>query len=151
MWIEDRIDLYKQYFSDCKAVEPVKRLCKAGVPVDKLDALEAIRALNTELSDLYQVEIPVITCWVRDSSYVPETREIYLTEPELMAFLHEFRHHLQNIERRYERRGLTTEGKQDIALLPYQDCIYKLRGEDDAVAWSSMLIELCGHKVKGAI
>lgn len=139
MWIEDRVSLYKSYWSDCKAVEPVRKLLKAGVPVDKLEALEAIRALDTELSDLYMVEIPVITCWVRDSNYVPETREIYLTEPDLKDFLHCFRHHLQNIE----RRGLTTEGNQDLALLPYQDCIYKLRGEDDAVAWSTMLLEVC--------
>lgn len=143
MRIEDRIELYKSYWSDCKAVEPVRKLLKAGVPVDKLDALEAIRALDTELSDLYMVEIPVITCWVRDSNYVPETREIYLTEPDLKDFLHCFRHHLQNIERRYERRGLTTEGNQDLSLLPYQDCIYKLRGEDDAIAWSTMLLEAC--------
>ena len=52
MEIRDRADLYKSYFSDCKAVEPVKSLLHKGVPVDKLDALEAIRALNTELSDL---------------------------------------------------------------------------------------------------
>lgn len=146
MLIVDRVDLYKSYFSECKAVEPVKALLHKGVPVDKLDALEALRALNTELSDLYMVEIPVITCWVRDSNYVPETREIYLTEPDLKDFLHQFRHHLQNIERRYERRGLTTEGNQEIAQIPYQDCIYHLRGEDDAIAWSKMLLELCNHK-----
>lgn len=143
MEIRDRVALYKSYWSDCKAVEPVRKILRAGVPVDKLEALEVIRALDTELSDLYMVEIPVITCWVRDSNYVPETREIYLTEPDLKDFLHCFRHHLQNIERRYERRGLTTEGNQDLALLPYQDCIYKLRGEDDAVAWSTMLLEVC--------
>lgn len=146
MEIKDRVELYKSYFSDCKAIEPVKRLLKAGVPVDRLEALEAIRSLDTELSDLYMVEIPVITCWVRDNSYVPETREIYLTEPDLKGFLHQFRHHLQNIERRYERRGLTVEGKQDLAQLPYKDCVYSLRGEDDALAWSAMLFELCGHK-----
>lgn len=146
MFIEDRVDLYRSYWSECKAVEPVRSFLKAGVPVDKLDALEAIRALNTTLSDLYQVEIPVITCWVRDSNYVPETREIYLTEPELKDFLHQFRHHLQNIERRYERRGLTTEGNQELALIPYQDCIYKLRGEDDAIAWSRMILEICKCK-----
>lgn len=144
--LRDRIDLYKSYFSDCKAVEPVKRLIKAGIPVDKIDALEAIRALDIELSDAYMVEIPVITCWVRDSSYVPETREIYLTESDLKDFLHQFRHHLQNIERRYERRGLTVEGKQELAQLPYKDCVYSLRGEDDARAWSTMLLELCNHK-----
>lgn len=146
MLIVDRVDLYKSYFSECKAVEPVKDLLHKGVPVDKLAALEAIRALDAELSDLYMVEIPVITCWVRDSNYVPETREIYLTEPDLKDFLHQFRHHLQNIERRYERRGLTTEENQEIAQIPYQDCIYHLRGEDDAIAWSKMLLELCTHR-----
>lgn len=146
MELRDRIDLYKSYFSDCKAVEPVKRLIEGGMPVDKIQALEALRGLDTELSDAYMVEIPVITCWVRDSSYVPETREIYLTEPDLKDFLHQFRHHLQNIERRYERRGLTVEGKQDLAQLPYKDCVYSLRGEDDARAWSAMVLELCGHK-----
>lgn len=140
MMIADRVDLYKSYWGECKAAELVKKLLQSGIPVDKLEALEAIRGLNTELSDLYMVEIPVITCWVRDSNYVPETREIYLGEPDLKDFLHQFRHHLQNIERRYERRGLTTEGDQELALIPYQDCIYKLRGEDDAIAWSLMLI-----------
>lgn len=140
MLIVDRISLYNKYWGSCKAAEPVKKLLQSGIPVDKLEALEAIRGLNTELSDLYMVEIPVITCWVRDSNYVPETREIYLTEPDLKDFLHQFRHHLQNIERRYERRGLTTEGDQELALIPYQDCLYKLRGEDDAIAWSTMLI-----------
>lgn len=140
MEIRDRIELYRSYWGGCKAAQAVQKLIHAGIPVDKLDALEAIRGLNTELSDLYQVEIPVITCWVRDSNYVPETREIYLTEPDLKDFLHCFRHHLQNIERRYERRGLTTEGDQSLALIPYQDCLYSLRGEDDAIAWSLMLL-----------
>lgn len=143
MYIDDRIKLYKKYFSNCKAVEPVKRVFQAGMPMDKTAALETLRALDTELSNLYKVEIPVITCWVRDSNYVPETREIYLTEPIVEDFLHQFRHHLQNVERRYERRGLTVEDKEELALLPYQDCIYTLRGENDAVAWSGMLVEIC--------
>jgi hypothetical protein len=138
MTIQERVNLYKSLFSQCKAEDPVKAYVP---PIDGLDALEAIRDLNTTLSDLYMVEIPVITCWVRDSNYVPETREIYLTEPDLKDYLHCFRHHLQNIERRYERRGITTEGDQEKALIPYQECIYRLRGEDDAVAWSLMLLE----------
>ena len=72
--------------------------------------------------------------------YQKQERSILL-RPDLKDFLHCFRHHLQNIERRYERRGLTTEGNQDLALLPYQDCIYKLRGEDDAQAWAEMLVD----------
>ena len=142
MAINDRVELYKMYWSDCKAAKAVKAFIQTTrVSVDKIEALEAIRELNTKLSDLYQVEIPVITCWVRDSNYVPETGEIYLTEPTLKDFLHQFRHHLQNVERRYERRGLTTEGDQKLANIPYQDCLYSLRGEDDAIAWSLMLLD----------
>lgn len=86
MEIRDRVDLYKSYWSDCKAVEPVRKLLKYGVPVDKLDALEAIRALDTKLSDLYMVEIPVITCWVRDSNYVPELERSILLSLILRIF-----------------------------------------------------------------
>lgn len=140
MEIADRVELYKSLFgADCKALGAVKGLV---MPVDRIEALEALRELDTHLSDLYMVSIPVITVWVRDNSYVPETGEIYLTEPDLEAFLHQYRHHLQNVERKYERRGLTTEGKQDIAQIPYKDCVCMLRGEDDAIAWSKFLIEL---------
>lgn len=102
-----------------------------------------IRALNTELADLYMVSIPVITCWVRDDNYVSATGEIYLTEPELEPFLHQFRHHLQNVERKYDRRGLTAEGLNGLYYkVPYTKCVYKLYGEDDARAWARMVIEL---------
>lgn len=137
MKIADRVKLYKKIFKDCKALPIVQAFV---MPESKLEALEAIRKLNTDLAEAYMVSLPVITVWVRDSSYVPETGEIYLTEPELEPFLHQFRHHLQNVERKYERRGLTTEGKLDIAKIPYEDCIYNLRGEDDAIAWSKFLI-----------
>ena len=137
MIIEDRVTLYKKIFKDCKALPIVQGFT---LPADKLEALEAIRNLNTELSNAYMVSLPVITVWVRDNSYVPETGEIYLTEPELEPFLHQFRHHLQNVERRYERRCLTTEGKQELAKIPYEKCLYMLRGEDDAIAWSKFLI-----------
>lgn len=138
MKIDDRVKLYKKLFKPCKALEALKGFI---LPVDRIEALEALRELNTALSDAYKVSIPVITVWVRDNSYVPETGEIYLTEPELEAFLHQYRHHLQNVERKYERRGLTTEGKLDIAEIPYKDCLYKLRGEDDCVAWARFLIK----------
>ena len=89
------------------------------------------------------VSIPVITCWVRDDNYVSATGEIYLTEPELEPFLNQFRHHLQNVERKYDRRGLTAEGLNGLYYkVPYTKCVYKLYGEDDARAWARMVIEL---------
>ncbi len=140
MEIRKRVELYKSLFgADCKALEAVKGFI---LPVDRLEALEAIRGLNTELSNLYMVSLPTITVWVRDTNYVAATGEMYLTEPELEPFLHCFRHHLQNVERKYERRGLTTEGKLELAGIPYKDTVYKMWGEDDAVAWSRFLIEL---------
>lgn len=138
MTIKERVELYKKKFSVCKAVDPVKSFV---MPLDKLEALEAIRELNTTMSDLYMVSVPTITVWVRDNSYVQATGEIYLTEPELEGFLHQFRHHLQNVERKYERRGLTTEGKLELAGIPYKDTVYKMYGEDDAIAWARFLVE----------
>lgn len=140
MEIKERVELYKSLFGvDCKALEAVKGFL---LPVDRIEALEAIRRLNTELSNLYMVSLPTLTVWVRDDNYVAATGEIYLTEPELEGFLHQFRHHLQNVERKYERRGLTTEGKLELAGIPYKDTVYKMYGEDDAVAWSQFIIEL---------
>ena len=138
MTIAERVELYRAIFADCKALEAVVEHIQ---PEGRVEALEAIRKLNTELSSLYMVSIPVITVWVRDNSYVSATEEIYLTEPDLESFLHQFRHHLQNIERRYERRGLTVEGDLEIMELPYSECVYKLRGEDDAIAWGKFLVE----------
>ena len=139
MTIEERVGLYKKLFPECKALDPVRAFV---MPTDRIGALEAIRELNTTLSDLYMVSIPVITCWVRDDNYVSATGEIYLTEPELEPFLHQFRHHLQNVERKYERRGLTTEGLNGAFYkVPYEKCIYKLCGEDDARAWARFLVE----------
>lgn len=138
MTIKERVELYKSLFADCKAIPLVDPIV---MPQGRLEALEVIRQLNTDLADAYMVSIPVITVWVRDNSYVPETGEIYLTEPELGAFLHQFRHHLQNVERKYERRGLTTEGRLDLAKIPYENTIYMLRGEDDALAWSKFLLD----------
>lgn len=142
MKIRARVEMYKGIFKDCKAIHPVKEFILAGIPTDRSEYLEALRDLDTKLSDLYEVSIPVITCWVRDYSYVPETGEIFLTEPNLEEFLHQYRHHLQNVERKYERRGLTTEGDKSLSKIPYEDCIYLLRGEDDARAWSKAIMEM---------
>ena len=137
--IDERVALYKKIFKDSKALAPVKAFV---MPVDRIGALEAIRELNTTLADLYKVSIPVITCWVRDDNYVSATGEIYLTEPDLEPFLHQFRHHLQNVERKYERRGLTSEGlSKEFHRVPYEKCLYKLYGEDDARAWAKFLTD----------
>lgn len=141
MEIRDRIELYKRTLAECKALPFVKDFIEGGIPKDCTEYLEKLRELNTQLSDVYMVSIPVITAWVRDSSYVPETGEIYLTEPDLEQFLHQYRHHLQNVERKYERRGLTVEGNQKLAKMPYENCQHLLRGEDDARAWVTFLLE----------
>lgn len=138
--INERADLYKKIFKDSVAIDPVMAFVQ---PADSIAALEAIRELNTTLSDLYKVSIPVITCWVRDDNYVHATGEIYLTEPDLEPFLHQFRHHLQNVERKYERRGLTVEGLgAEFHRVPYEKCLYRLYGEDDARAWAKFLGDL---------
>ena len=145
MIISDRIDLYQRLYNGSGALTAVKKVIDDGFYTkDGLEALEALRGLNTELSDLYQVSIPVITVWVRDNNYVAATGEIYLTEPDLEGFLHQFRHHLQNVERKYERRGLTAEGIMDknVWRLPYRDTIHRMYGEDDARAWSKFVIEV---------
>lgn len=142
--IDERVAYYKGWFKDSGAVKLVRAFV---MPVDRISALEAIRELNTALAELYQVSLPVITVWVRDDNYVPATGEIYLTEPELEPFLHQFRHHLQNVERKYERRGLTASPLNGAFYrMPYQKCIYKLYGEDDARAWARCLVELSTEK-----
>ena len=149
MRIDERVDLYKKIYKNSPAIDPVVDLMNKTdwVTGDPFERLEALRELNTELSDLYQVSIPVITVWVRDDNYVQATGEIYLTEPDLESFLHQFRHHLQNIERRYERRGLTSEGAgREYWRIPYQDCIYRMYGEDDSRAWAQFVIDTAVNK-----
>lgn len=108
-----------------------------------LQRLEIIRELDTELADVYSVEIPVITAWVRDDNYVHSTKEIFLGEPSLEGFLHQFRHHLQNKAREPQYKYLLVENdpKADYRI-PYKDCVYRMYGEDDARAWARMVIEL---------
>lgn len=107
MTIDERVKKYSLIFRHADSIKLVQEQINSGF-FEKvgLDALEAIRELNTKLSDYYAVTLPVITVWVRDSNYVHATHEIYLTEPDLEDFLHQFRHHLQNIERRNDRRGI---------------------------------------------
>ena len=148
MTIYERVELYKSLYQGSKAPTIVSKIIADGFyTLTGLEALEAIRRLNTDLSDYYQVSIPVITVWVRDDNYVQATGEIYLTEPDLESFLHQFRHHLQNIERRYERRGLTAEGADPkYWRVPYEECIYRMPGEDDAKAWAKFVIEVASEQ-----
>lgn len=143
MNIAERVELYKRLFPACKALSPVKQiLAKGFYEADPLQRLELLRELDTKLTDEYRVSIPVITAWVRDSNYVSATQEIYLTEPELEPFLHQFRHHLQNEARKPENKLLLVEGNKDIdSRIPYKDTLYRLYGEDDCIAWSRFIIE----------
>lgn len=88
--VEKRVEYYKKWFEDCKAVKLLKGF---EFPVDRIEALEAIRALNTELADLYMVSIPVITCWVRDDNYVSATGTkvtVYLEYKDLEQYKEAF-------------------------------------------------------------
>ena len=140
MMIDERVKKYSKLFSECKALDPVKAFIQ---PVDRIDALEAIRDLNTKLADLYMVSLPTLTVWVRDDNYVHSTKEIFLGEPSLEGFLHQFRHHLQNKAREPQYKYLLVENdpKADYRI-PYKDCVYRMYGEDDARAWARMVIEL---------
>ena len=145
MTIDERIELYKQIFKDCKALEPVSNILTKGYQqATPLQRLELLRELDTDLAELYRVFIPVITCWVRDNNYVASTKEIYLGEPDLEGFLHQFRHHLQNEARVQERKLLLVEENKELdSKIPFKDAISTLYGEDDAKAWSRFLLQNC--------
>lgn len=145
MTIDERVGLYKRIFKDCKALEPVSNILTKGYnQATPLQRLELLRELDTDLAELYRVFIPVITCWVRDNNYVASTKEIYLGEPDLEGFLHQFRHHLQNEARVQERKLLLVEENKELdSKIPFKDAISTLYGEDDAVAWSQFLLENC--------
>ena len=82
MTIEERVELYKSLYKECKALEPVANtLAKGYKQADPRKRLELIRELDTELAEVYSVEIPVITAWVRDDNYVHSTKEIFLADP----------------------------------------------------------------------
>ncbi len=144
MTIEERVELYKSLFPECKAFSPMRQIiiAKGFKSANSTQRIELLRELDTMLAEAYKVRIPVITFFVRDSNYVSATEEIYLGDTDLEAFLHQFRHHLQNKARDYERRLLLVEEKTDIDnKIPYKDTIYPLAGEDDARAWARFIIE----------
>ena len=123
MTIEERVELYKSLFPDCKAIAPVaKALAKGYREGSPLDKLEILRELDTDLTDAYKVWIPVITCWE--------------------AFLHQYRHHLQNEAREQGKRLLLVEDKTKVdSRIPYKEAVSTFYGEDDAVAWARMVME----------
>lgn len=144
MTIEERIELYKELFKDCKAFSPMRQviIAKGYRNATPNQQLELLRELDTELAKAYDVRIPVITFYVRDNNYVRETQEIFLTEPDLEGFLHQFRHHLQNEAREQSKRFLLVEDNKSIdSRIPYKDTISTMYGEDDARAWSKFIIE----------
>lgn len=144
MTIEERVEMYKSLFPECKAFSPMRRviIAKGYRKADALQKIELLRELATELTKVYKVRIPVITFYVRDNNYVAATQEIYLAEPDLEGFLHQFRHHLQNEARQYERRILLVEDNKALdERIPFKDTICKMHGEDDARAWAKFIIE----------
>lgn len=72
----ERVESYKVLFKECKALEPVSMaLAKGYKSATPLQRLEIIRELDTELAEVYSVEIPVITAWVRDvTMYILQRR-----------------------------------------------------------------------------
>lgn len=144
MTIQERVELYKSLFPECKAFSPMRRviIAKRYKSVDPLQKIELLRELDTELAKDYKVRIPVVTFFVRDNNYVAATQEIYLAEPDLEGFLHQFRHHLQNEARQYERRLLLVEDIKGLdERIPYKEANSLLSGEDDAIAWAKFIIE----------
>lgn len=144
MTIEERVELYKSLFPDCKAIKAVKQviIAKGYRNAPQPDKIELIRELDTALADEYQITIPVVTFFVRDNNYVKATKEIFLTDPaDLEGFLHQFRHHLQNEAREQDKRLLLVENKKIDHRIPYRDTIYTMEGEDDARAWSRFIME----------
>lgn len=147
MTIAERVELYKKLHKNCKAVEPVAKIRAKGyqskTPLGRLDLLrECVSDLVSK--DGYNCLCPTITCWERDNNYVKGTYEIYLTEPDLEGFLHQFRHHLQNLARDPEKEDLLYEGNEGITkkvLFSSKETNYTLYGEDDAIAWSEMVLE----------
>lgn len=152
MLIYERVKLYKSIFKDCKALPFVKQLFADYNRASELEALEGIRWLNTRLSEAYMVTLPVVTFYVRDNNYVRATQEIYLSSPDIEGFLHQYRHHLQNEARKYRRRELLVEDKSELDYnIPYTDTVYYMEGEDDALAWSKFILDLCGKVVYNVI
>ncbi len=144
MTIEERVKLYKELFPECKAVAPLAQIISKGFrnKTGIVERMELIRELDTLLAEAYKVWLPVVTFFVRDNNYVFQTKEIFLGDLDLEAFLHQFRHHLQNEAREQSRKLLLVEDDAEIDYrIPYKDTELIMAGEDDSRAWAKMLIE----------
>ena len=89
MTIEERVELYKSLYKECKALEPVANtLAKGYKQADPRKRLELIRELDTELAEVYMVRIPVITCGVRDDYRIPyrESNSMLYGEDDAVAW-----------------------------------------------------------------
>lgn len=147
MTIEERVGLYHKLYKNCKAVGTVAGVRLKGYnSATPLVKLELLRELVSDMvsSEKYDCYCPTVTCWERDNNYVKGTFEIYLMEPDLEGFLHQFRHHLQNLARDPDKEDLLIEGNEEITkkvLFGSRETNYTLYGEDDAIAWSKMVLE----------
>lgn len=150
MLIADRVSLYKSLFPDCKAATPVAEAYnKLESTASVIDKIEIIRELATKLTQAYKVTIPTITFFVRDSNYVACTDEIFLGSTDLKAFLREYRFHLQNEARKYDKRYLLLEEREDLdQRLPFTDTELLMYGADDAEAWALMLMDSVNKGVR---
>lgn len=141
---EECLNIYPEYGTmSWKDLTEVQAVLNSKIPIEEDHSQYVGQVGDTELAEVYSVEIPVITAWVRDDNYVHSTKEIFLGEPSLEGFLHQFRHHLQNKAREPQYKYLLVENdpKADYRI-PYKDCVYRMYGEDDARAWARMVIEL---------
>ena len=89
MTIEERVELYKSLYKECKALEPVANtLAKGYKQADPRKRLELIRELDTELAEVYMVRIPVITCGVSSKTiYNTETILTKGTKEDIQALV----------------------------------------------------------------
>lgn len=151
MRILERVELYRRLALGAKAEAPVAKAAGA-LSIEGLaiyEQIEILRELATDLTQVYKVTIPTVTFFVRDSSYCSYTDEIFLGSINLKAFLREYRFHLQNEARKYDKRYLLLDGREDLDVkIPFKDAESLMYGADDAEAWAVMLIENINQRLE---
>ena len=88
MTIQERVELYKSLFPECRAIKAYKQIiiAKGFRNASQQEKIELIRELDTVLAGAYNVTIPVITFFVRDDNYVKATKEIFLKSQRWSPF-----------------------------------------------------------------